>query len=430
MKHTGGPVKKFPLAEAAAAWADAAARRPVPDFSDSEKTFERLSDAELRKSAWLFRLMGQTWLTDVLSRLGVKAVRWGIPGAAWSVKNTIYRQFVGGTSLVTALPRIKRLFASNVTSILDYGAEAKNSEADYNTFMREVLRAIEFCAEAEHEAPGGKAPAARPAVASVVKVTGLAPDEMLEALNGKEVDFNDETHTQFRAVVRRLDAVCGKAEALGSQVYIDAEVSWMQHTIDQLATKMMARYNKERVVVLNTFQMYRHDRLDFLIESHEKARKAGYLLGAKLVRGAYLIKENKRAAAHGYPTPIQPNREATHNDYNTAVRFCLDNGDTIGCCLGTHNEHSVRLATEMMRERGIPRNHPHICFAQLLGMSDNLTFNLAAGGYRVSKYLVYGPVKEVLPYLIRRAQENASVTGEIGRELKLIREELTRRKGA
>lgn len=421
MKHAGGPVKKFPLAEAAAAaWSEAEAERSLPDFSDTEKTFDRLSDAELKKSALLFNLMGQNWLTNILSSVGVKAVQLGLPGAAWGVKNTIYKQFVGGTSLVTSLPRIERLFESNVTSILDYGAEAKNSEEDYNTFMKEVLRALEFSAETNEVG-------ARAAVASVVKITGLAPDDMLESLNGEETDFNDETHAQFQAVLRRLDAICGKAEKLGAQIYIDAEESWMQNTIDQLATKMMARYNTKRVVVLNTFQMYRHDRLDYLIKSHEKARKEGYLLGAKLVRGAYMVKENNRAKERGYPTPIQPSLEATHADYNTAVKFCLDNVETIGCCLGTHNEYSIRLATELMRDRKIPRDHANIFFAQLLGMSDNLTFNLAAGGYHVSKYMVYGPVKEVLPYLVRRAQENTSVTGEMGRELKMIRTEIVRR---
>ena len=418
MKHSGGPVKNFPLAEAAAdAWKETKAARPLPDFSNTEETFKRLSDAELKRSSLLFQLMGKDWLTNLMSGIGVKAVQLGLPGAAWGVKNTVYRQFVGGTSLVTSLPRIERLHESGVTSILDYGAEAKNSEEDYNTFMKEVLRALEFSSQAEA------------AVATVVKVTGLAPDEMLESLNGTDVDFDDETHSQFQAVLRRLDAICGKAEKLNVQVYIDAEESWMQNTIDQLATKMMARYNKQKVIVLNTFQLYRHDRLDYLLASHEKARQEGYLLGAKLVRGAYMVKENARAQAMGYPTPIQPSLEATHADYNTALRFCLDNVATIGFCLGTHNEFSTRLATETMRDLNIERNHPHVQFAQLLGMSDNLTFNLASGGYNVSKYMVYGPVKEVLPYLVRRAQENASVTGEMGRELKLIAEEIVRRKG-
>ncbi|MEL7163738.1 MAG: proline dehydrogenase family protein, partial [Bacteroidota bacterium] len=307
-----------------------------------------------------------------MSSLGVGAVNLGLPGAAWMVRNTIYKQFVGGTSLVTALPAIENLAKSNVTSILDYGAEAKNSEADYNHFMKEVLRALEFSAEA---------PAA---VAAVVKITGLAPDAMLERLNDETIDFEDPADSELQATLRRLDAICGLAEKLGVQVYLDAEESWMQNTIDQLADRMMARYNKERVTVLNTFQLYRHDRLAFLHASHERARREGYKLGAKLVRGAYMIKENARAEAVGYATPIQANLAATHRDYNAAVRFCVENVVSVGCCVATHNEASTRLTTELIAERKIPRNHPNVQFAQLLGMSDNLTFNLAAGGYNVS----------------------------------------------
>lgn len=417
MKKSGGPVRSFPLAEAAAAeFARQQAKLPLPDFSNTEETFRHLSNGELRKSSRLFKLMGQGWLTKIMARLGVSAVQMGIPGAAWGVKNTIYHQFVGGASLLTALPRIERLYKRQVTSMLDYGAEAKNSEADFNAYMKEVIRSLEFSAEA---------PAA---IAAVIKITGLANDSLLESLNDDAFDFDDESHTAFQAVLRRLDAICGKAHALGQQIYVDAEESWMQNTIDHLATKMMARYNKERVTVLNTFQMYRHDRLDYLIASYEKAKKEGYLLGAKLVRGAYMVKENKRAEEKGYPTPIQPSLQATHDDFNTAAKFCLEHLEQISFCVGSHNEASVRLMTEMIRDRILPRNHPHIQFSQLLGMSDNLTFNLANGGYNVSKYMVYGPVEEVLPYLVRRAQENTSVTGEMGRELQMIQDELKRRK--
>ncbi|MEO0734229.1 MAG: proline dehydrogenase family protein [Bacteroidota bacterium] len=417
MKKSSGPVPDFSLAEAARKqFMDEQATLSLPDFSDTEQTFKHLDDDELRRVRWLFRLMGHESLTKIMSSLGVGAVNLGLPGAAWMVRNTIYKQFVGGTSLVSALPSIEALAKSQVTSILDYGAEAKNSEADYNHFMKEVLRAIEFSAEA---------PAA---VAAVVKVTGLAPDDMLARLNPTQIDF-DADDPELQATLRRLDAICGQAEKLSVQVYIDAEESWLQNTIDQLADRMMARYNTKRVTVLNTFQLYRHDRLAFLQASHERAVKGGYRLGAKLVRGAYMIKENARAAAMGYATPIQATLAATHRDYNAAVRFCADNILTVGCCIATHNEASTRLMTELMAEKEIPRNHSNIQFAQLLGMSDNLTFNLAAGGYNVSKYMVYGPVQEVLPYLVRRAQENSSVTGEMGRELRMIETELARRQG-
>lgn len=416
MKKSGGPVKQFSLAEEIVkGYVKDQRERPLPDFSDTEKTFAHLSDADLKHSGRMFSLMGKTWLTNIMAAVGVPAVKIGLPGAAWGVKNTVYRQFVGGTSLVDALPTIEKLYEQNVTSILDYGAEAKSTDEDYNNFMKETLRGIDFSAEA---------PAAN---AVVVKITALAPDEMLARLNDAPLDFDDTTHAHLQATLKRLDAICAQAEKRDVHVYIDGEESWMQNTIDQLADRMMARYNQEKIIVHNTFQLYRHDRLEFLKASHEKARKGGYKLGTKLVRGAYMVKENARAKEKGYPTPIQPSLEATHRDYNDALRYCVKHINEISSCVGTHNEASVRLMTELLRDNDIPRNHPNIRCAQLLGMSGNLTFNLAADGYNASKYLVYGPVTEVLPYLVRRAQENASVTGEMGRELRMIREEMKRR---
>lgn len=417
MKESTGPVKDFSLAEAALREHMAAQRAlPLPDFSDTEKTFSHLNDDELKHSALMFSLMGKTWLTKVMSALGVPAVKLGLPGAAWAVKNTIYRQFVGGTSLVDAIPIIEKLYEQNVTSVLDYGAEAKSTEQDYNNFMKETLRGIDFSQQ-------NKA-----SEAVVVKVTALGSDEMLQRLNTGQIDFNDPSNAELQATLKRLDAICAKAEKAGIHVYIDGEESWMQHAIDQLADRMMARYNRNKIIVHNTFQLYRHDRLAFLKASHEKAKAAGYGLGTKLVRGAYMVKENARAKALGYPTPIQPDMEATHRDYDAAVRYCVKYFDEISTCFGTHNEASVRLLTELIAEKQIPRNHPNLRCAQLLGMSGHLTFNLAADGYNAAKYLVYGPVKEVLPYLVRRAQENASVTGEMGRELRMIREEMVRRR--
>lgn len=417
MKESTGPVKDFSLAEAALREHMAAQRAlPLPDFSDTEKTFSHLNDDELKHSALMFSLMGKTWLTKVMSALGVPAVKLGLPGAAWAVKNTIYRQFVGGTSLVDAIPIIEKLYEQNVTSVLDYGAEAKSTEQDYNNFMKETLRGIDFSQQ-------NKA-----SEAVVVKVTALGSDEMLQRLNTGQIDFNDPSNAELQATLKRLDAICAKAEKAGIHVYIDGEESWMQHAIDQLADRMMARYNRNKIIVHNTFQLYRHDRLAFLKASHEKAKAAGYGLGTKLVRGAYMVKENARAKALGYPTPIQPDMEATHRDYDAAVRYCVKYFHEISTCFGTHNEASVRLLTELIAEKQIPRNHPNLRCAQLLGMSGHLTFNLAADGYNAAKYLVYGPVKEVLPYLVRRAQENASVTGEMGRELRMIREEMVRRR--
>ena len=405
---------EFPLAEAAL---KQFREGRLPDFSDTEKTFRHLSDADLRRTARLFSLMGRPWLTSALASLGLPAVKYHLPGAKWAVRNTIFPQFVGGESLHDSLPVIERLHERGVTSILDFGAEAKNTDADFDRFSEEVRAAIEFGAENAA------------ALAAVVKVTGLAQDDMLVRLNDKVPVMGGDL-SGFPALQKchaRLDEICKLAHDRGVQIYIDAEESWMQNTIDALAADMMERYNRERVVVLHTYQLYRHDRLAFLKACHERARKHGYKLGAKLVRGAYMVKENARAQDAGLRTPIQPSLEATHRDYNAAVKYCTENLEDIWYCIGSHNEESIRLCCELMLERGLQPDDERVQFAQLYGMSDNLTFNLADSGYNVSKYMVYGPVKEVLPYLVRRAQENTSVTGEMGRELRLVRAELGRR---
>ena len=250
---------------------------------------------------------------------------------------------------------------------------------------------------------------------------------MLEKYNDKVIDFERIAGTDLERGFNRLDRVCSLGRGRGCEVYLDAEESWIQGSIDQLAEEMMRRYNTDGPIVFTTCQFYRHDRLDYLKALHLRSRKKGFTLALKLVRGAYMNKEAKYADKHGQATPIQANLAATHRDFNAATAYCLEHREEIAYCVASHNEESVVLQLEEMRRLGIPRNHPNVRFSQLLGMSDNLTFNLAEGGYNVSKYMVYGPVREVLPYLVRRAQENTSVTGEAGRELSMLNEEAKRR---
>ena len=415
MKEATGPVRNFPLAdEAVRAAADHHAANAV-DFANSEKTCAHLSDGDLRRTALLFRLMGQPWLTNLLSTLGAAAVKYRLPGAAWAVKNTIFRQFVGGTSLVAAQASIRKLGRLGVDSILDYGAEAKQTVEGRNESMRQILAAIDFSAETEA------------AIGTVVKVSSIVAFDLLAKFNEVAATEPADYDGALAAGLKRLDAICGRAHQKGVELYIDAEESWIQHTIDRLAERMMERYNRERVVVITTCQLYRHDRLAYLKDLHERGRTGSYLIGVKLVRGAYLVKENDRAGERGYPTPIQPTLAATHADYNAALRYCFEHRDTILLCLATHNEESTRLLTQLIDTNNLRRDHPHLRFSQLLGMSGNLTFNLADAGFNVSKYMVYGPVTDVLPYLVRRAQENTSVTGEAGRELRLVLTEISRR---
>ncbi len=280
--------------------------------------------------------------------------------------------------------------------------------------MNEILRAIEFA---------GQTPGV-PAIS--VKITGLARFGLLENLQVENF-FTKDTRKEYKNVLKRLDAICYNACERGIAVYIDAEESWIQDPIDHLVTVMMRRYNRESVIVYNTFQMYRSDRLQFLIDSYNLAKRNGYKLGAKLVRGAYMDKERKRAQEMGYPSPIHKDKAAVDDAFDKGIQFCVDNHADLAFCNASHNEQSNKLQVNRMASLKIPNNHPNVCFGQLYGMSDNLTYNLANRGYNVAKYLPYGPVKEVMPYLIRRAEENTSVTGDVSREYNLIQSEMKRR---
>lgn len=387
---------------------------PAVDFSNTEIAFSHLDDSELRKTAWLFRLMSHAWLVKYGSSIGLWAVENGMPFAEAVVKNTIFEQFCGGTTLLDCQKNIDRLADFNSLTILDYGVEAKESETDFNLTMNENIRAIDFASRSQHI----------PVVST--KVTGVARFGLLERIQG-EKELSRSELSEYRNVLKRIDAICYHAANKGVSVFIDAEESWIQDSIDHLVWLMMKRYNKKRVVVYNTFQMYRKDRLQFLLESYDRAQSAGFLLGAKLVRGAYMEKERIRSEELGYENPINPDKITTDDHYNTGIRFCLDHIDTIGLCNASHNAESALLQVELMDKKGIPHDHQHCLFSQLFGMSDNITFNLADAGFRVAKYVPYGQVADVIPYLIRRAQENTTVTGDVGRELALIQLEMKRR---
>ncbi len=385
------------------------------DFFDTEVAFSSRSDEELRRMRWLFRAMSSPRL-----------VRWGAPLMLWAarrrfswlepiIRRTIFSQFVGGTTLLDCAANIERLAQYGVLTILDYGAEGKETEVDFNRTMNENLRAIDFASRSAHI----------PVVS--IKVTGLARTGLLEHIQ-RSRSLGREELNEYRNALKRVDTICHHATKKGVSVFVDAEESWIQDTIDHFVWLMMKRYNRERVVVYNTFQMYRTDRLQFLLDSFDRSRKEGFLLGAKLVRGAYMEKERERAAKMGYTDPISADKQTVDDHYNAALSFCLEHIEHVALCNASHNAHSARLQIERMRQKKISPQHPHILFSQLFGMSDNLTFNLARAGFRVAKYVPYGQVFEVIPYLIRRAQENTSITGDVSRELALIEQEYRRRK--
>lgn len=364
---------------------------------------------------WLFRMFNSPSLVSVGSKMTLWALNCRLP-VEWAIKKTIFQQFCGGDTLENAQKTIDHLGRYNTLTVLDYGAEAKTGEEEFDRTEREMLRVVTFA---------GKNPTV-PVISC--KVTGLARFELLEKIDRQE-PLDEMERAEWSRASARLDRICRLAAEQRVGVFIDAEETWIQDAVDGLTEEMMARYNRERVTVFNTFQLYRHDRLAFLKASHETARAKGYLLGAKLVRGAYMEKERSRAAEMGYPSPIQPDKAATDRDYDEAVRYCVDHYREIGSCVASHNVQSNLLQAELMEKAGIAANHPHLNFSQLYGMSDNLTFNLAKAGYNVAKYVPYGPVRDVMPYLIRRAQENSSVSGDMSRELRFIVAELERRKG-
>jgi len=383
-------------------------------FDNTAISFSGKSDRDLNRSYWLFKLIGNPAFVKIGKGLTTFAISARLP-IRGIIKATIFRQFVGGETIEECLRTIEALGRYNIGAILDYSVEGKETEADFDSCTRETIATIDRARGDKH------------IPFSVFKITGLARFALLEKVSsGKKLSVEEEQ--EFGRVHDRVNRICRYAHEQGVPIFIDAEESWVQQAMDDLANEMMRLYNKERVIVYNTFQLYRKDRLSYLQESFLAAEKGNYLLGAKLVRGAYMEKERKRAADLGYPSPIQDTKEATDRDYDKALAFCVDNIDRVALCAGTHNEKSSMYLTGLMKQKNIAPSDKRIYFSQLLGMSDHISFNLANAGYNVAKYVPYGPVKEVLPYLIRRAQENTSVKGQTGRELSLIIREKKRRK--
>lgn len=388
--------------------------KSLPDFSNTEIAFSNKSDSQLRETARLFTLMNNKTLVRLGSVIGYRAVKWRLPFTDMIVRNTIFKQFCGGENLADCKTTIEKLYRFNTLTILDYGAEGKSDEKDWEAVMQETIQAIRTAAK--HKSV--------PIVST--KITGLINKDILEKVqSGQKLSTTEEGH--FQRLKQRLEKICTVAAEAGIGIYVDAEESWIQNPIDELVLQLMQSFNKEKAIVYNTYQLYRTDRLDALKKDHQRAIDAGVYFGAKLVRGAYMDKERKRAAAMGYPSPIQPDKSATDRDYNLAVEYVVQNYRSIASCCASHNAESNLLQAKLIDDLQIPHNHPHLMFSQLYGMSDNITFNLANSGYNASKYVVYGPIKDVIPYLIRRTEENSSVTGEMSRELSLIDTEMKRR---
>lgn len=403
---------------------------PEISFDNTEFAFEHKSDKELKKARFLFSTMSRQWLVKLGTRLTPWAIKSGIP-INGLIRNTIFSQFVGGETLGETAVVAKKLKEYNVQVILDYGVEGgDDGENGFDHATKEFIRVIEYAATQSNI----------PFMS--IKVTGFARFTLLEKLDHmmnhnsgtlmkrylKAIDdLQPDEREEWHRVRRRMMSICETAAEKKVSVLVDAEETWIQDPVDALTILMMDVFNKEKVIVYNTIQLYRHDRLQFLKDSWAAAEERKFILGAKLVRGAYMEKERKRAFENNYPSPIQADKDATDRDYNESLGFSIDHIDRIAVIVASHNEYSNLLATRLLREKNLPLNHPHVHFSQLYGMSDNITFNLAHAGCSVSKYLPFGPIKDVIPYLMRRAQENTSVKGQTGRELGLIKREMQRR---
>lgn len=393
----------------------APAAAPI-SFEDTRVAFAGKSDAELRRMYALFAAMNSGGLVKMGGGLMKSALKWNLPGSKFLIKNSIFKQFCGGETIQECRPVMAELGKYNVGTILDYSVEGEGNDRSYNRTRDELLATIEEARQSAH------------IPFSVFKVTGLADVQILEKLQAGQPLTLDEIARHERAVAR-VEAICARAQQHGVRVFIDAEESWFQHTIDKLAYEMMRKYNRQSAIVWNTYQLYRHDRLEALQAAHRAAEQDNYYFGVKLVRGAYMEKESRVAQQRGHQNPINPSKQATDDLYNEALAYCVAHADRISTCAGTHNEASSLHLTELMQQHGLPPHDPRIWFAQLYGMSDNLSYNLAHAGYNTAKYVPYGPVEAVMPYLLRRADENTAIAGQSSREFLLIQRELRRRQG-
>ena len=383
-------------------------------FENTENAFALKSDSELERAYFLFSMIANEPLVRIGTAVTNFAIRAHLP-VEGLIRSTVFDHFCGGVNEDDCLPVVDKMYTKGVCSVLDYSVEAKEDEAQFDAALDKTMKLLEFVKEKE------SIPFA------VFKPTGFGRFELYQKL-GEGIPFTPEEEAEWERVVARFESICAKTQEMEVRLLIDAEESWMQTAADELVERLMKKYNTHRCFIYNTLQMYRWDRLDYLKEQHRKAKEGGYFLGYKLVRGAYMEKENARAQEFGYPTPICASKEETDRNFDAGVRYIMDNLKEISFFAGTHNEASSQLIVEEMRKKGLKSTDQNIWFGQLYGMSDHISYNLSAMGYNVAKYLPFGPVRDVMPYLIRRAEENTSVVGQTNRELELIRLEKQRRK--
>ncbi|NBL65118.1 proline dehydrogenase [Flavobacterium sp. NST-5] len=383
-------------------------------FNNTQVAFALKSDTELDRAYFLFKMIASEPLVKIGTAVTNFALKAHLP-VEGLIRATVFDHFCGGVTEEDCLSVVDKMFTKNVCSVLDYSVEGKEEEEQFDLALEMTLKTVEFAKE-------------RLAIPfAVFKPTGLGRFALYEKI-GEGKKLTSEEQKEWARVVERFDIVCKTAHQKDVALLIDGEESWMQDAADDLVLEMMRRYNKDKTIVFNTLQLYRWDRFDYLKKIHEIAKSEGFSIGMKLVRGAYMEKENNRAVEKNYKSPICESKEATDKNFDTTVAYMLDHLDTMSIFAGTHNEESSYKIMQLMQEKNLASNDNRIWFGQLYGMSDNISYNLAENGYNVAKYLPFGPVRDVMPYLIRRAEENTSVAGQTNRELNLIKTERKRRK--
>ncbi|MGD9079899.1 MAG: proline dehydrogenase family protein [Desulfobacterales bacterium] len=385
-------------------------------FEDTEVAFKHKSDRDLWLSYLIFRLTKNPFLVKFLSQAAKWALAMGLPVKPL-IKATVFKQFCGGEQKKEYSDVICKLGDSDIGSILDYSVEGTEDKAGFESTKRELLRIVEQ-SKSDPNIP-----------CTCMKMTAIGSFDLFKKISANE-QLSTKEIREWEKVKSRLEDICEASYQAGKPIYIDAEESWIQTAIDELAEEMMSRYNRAKAIVFTTLQLYRWDRNDYFLRLILRARSEDYKLGIKIVRGAYLEKERERAKRYGYRSPINATKEDTDREYDKSVEIFIGNIDVVEICVGTHNEASCRLLIELMAEKDLPNDHPHIYFSQLYGMSDNISFNLAKAGYNVSKYLPFGPIESTLPYLARRAEENTAIAGQMSKELEIIIKERERRKAA
>lgn len=383
-------------------------------FNNTEVAFALKSDTELDRAYFLFKMIASEPLVRIGTAVTNFALKAHLP-VDGLIRATVFDHFCGGVNEMDCLSVVDKMYTKGVSSVLDYSVEGKEEEAQFDAALEMTLKTVEFAKE-------------RQAIPfAVFKPTGLGRLDLYTKV-GEKQSLSDEEQAEWNKVKERFEIICKTAHSKDVALLIDAEESWMQDAADDLVEDMMRKYNKDKVIVFNTLQMYRWDRMEYLKALHERAKSDGFYIGMKLVRGAYMEKENKRAEENGYPTPICASKQATDDNYNAAVDYMMQHIDKMAIFAGTHNEESSYKLMEMLKNNNIEIKDQRIWFGQLYGMSDNISYNLASHGYNVAKYLPFGPVRDVMPYLIRRAEENTSVAGQTSRELNLLKTERERRK--